>query len=196
MQFFSVTVKGTLILMILTVTRILHHLESGLISKQADGFKLLVDSGSSKHFIDPDLTRGLESRMLECPRIEPPIERATGENVLRGTAQGILLVVARSSNDVLKTVKLPIVLVPGLKRNIFFSSAAPQKGVKTTIENNGSSLDLGAFGVQLTRLDNMEYLNLIYAKESRRTESALFAISGVKFGRYSVLTTLVPKKPL
>ena len=44
---------------------------------------------------------------------------AVGNNVLRGTVQGILLVVVRGTDDALKTVKLPIVLVPGLKRNTF-----------------------------------------------------------------------------
>ena len=62
------------------------------LSQEADGFQLLVDSGSSKHLIDPESIRGVESGMLEYPRIEPPIDiTAAGENVLRGTAQGILL---------------------------------------------------------------------------------------------------------
>ena len=56
--------------------------------------------------------------------------RATGDNVLRGTAQDILLVVVRGTDNVLRTVKLPMVLVPGLKRNIFSTSAAAQKSVK------------------------------------------------------------------
>ena len=59
------------------------------LSQAADGFQLLVDSGSSKHFIDPKLVRGVESRMQECTRIKPPMEiTAAGNNVLRGTAQG------------------------------------------------------------------------------------------------------------
>ena len=50
--------------------------------------------------------------MFEYTRIEPPIEiRAARDNVLRGTARCILL--ARGPYDILKTVKLPIVLVPG-----------------------------------------------------------------------------------
>ena len=58
------------------------------------------------------------------------------------------------------------------------------------------SLDLGAFSIQLIRLDSMEYLDLAIAKESGRTESALCAISGKKLGKESVLTVLVPKKPV
>ena len=76
------------------------------------------------HFIDPELIRGVESRMQEYTRIEPPMEMtAGGNNVLRGTAQGILLVVVRGTGDAVRTVKLPIVVVPGLERNIFLSSA-------------------------------------------------------------------------
>ena len=90
------------------------------LSQQADGFQLLVDSGSSKYFIDPELICVVESRMLQYTRIEPPMEiRAAGDNVLRVTAQGILLVVVRGTDDVLRRVKLPIVLVRGLKRNRF-----------------------------------------------------------------------------
>ena len=74
--------------------------------------------------------------MLEYTRIEPPIKTAAaGDNVLRGTAQGILLVVVRGKDDVSRTVKFPIVLVPGLKRNLSSTSATARKGVKTDIEN-------------------------------------------------------------
>ena len=82
--------------------------------QEVDGFQLLVDSALSRHFIDPELIRGAESRMLEYTSIEPPMKiRATGDNVLRGPAQGILLGVVRSTDDVLRTVKLTIVLLPG-----------------------------------------------------------------------------------
>ena len=131
--------------------------------------------------------------MQEYTRIEPPMKiTAAVNNVLRGTAQGILLVVVRGIYDGLRTVQLPIVLVPGLKRNLFSSSAAAKKGVKTIIEQKGSSLDLGAFRVQLPRLDSMEYLDLTIAQESRRTESAICTISGKIFCKEAVLTALVP----
>ena len=39
------------------------------LSQEADGFQLLVASGSSKHFIDPELISGVESRMQEYTRI-------------------------------------------------------------------------------------------------------------------------------
>ena len=57
------------------------------LSQQADGFEILVDSGSSKPYINPELTRGVESRMLEYMKIELHIEiRTAGNNMLHGTA--------------------------------------------------------------------------------------------------------------
>ena len=94
--------------------------------QEADGFQFLVGSGWSKHFIDPELVRGVESRIQECTRIKPPMEiTVAGNNVLRGTAQGILLVVVRGTYDAFGTVKLPIVLVPGLK--IIYFRVRPQR---------------------------------------------------------------------
>ena len=131
--------------------------------------------------------------MKKYTRIQPPIEITTaGNNVLRSTAQGILLVIVRRTDDAVRTVKLPIVLVPGVKINIFSSSAAAKKGVKKIIEQKGSSLDLGAFNVQLTRLDSsMEYLYLTIAKESRRTESALCVISGKSSREEAVINQIM-----
>ena len=52
--------------------------------------------------------------MLEYSRIEPPMNiRVAGDNVLLGTVQVIKLVVVRGTENILRTVKLPIVLVPG-----------------------------------------------------------------------------------
>ena len=42
----------------------------------------------------------------------------------------------------------------------------------------------------------MEYHDLTITDESKRTESALCAVSGKKFGKESVLTALVPKTPV
>ena len=60
--------------------------------------------------------------MLEYTRVKTPMEiTAASNNVLHGAAQGILLliVVVHGTYDALRTVKLPIVLVPGLKKTIF-----------------------------------------------------------------------------
>ena len=50
--------------------------------------------------------------------------------------------------------------------------------------------------MQKTRLDNMNHLDLTVARESRKTESTFSATSGKTFRKESVLTALVPKKPI
>ena len=103
--------------------------------------------------------------MLQCTRTKPSMGiRAAGGSILHGTAQGILLIVVRGTDDVLRQVEWPIVLVPGLERNFCPSSAATQKGVKTVIAKNESSLDRGPFSVQLNRFNDMEHLDLTISK--------------------------------
>ena len=97
---------------------------------------MLVDSGSSTHyFVDPKSVHRVESRTQDCIELCPPMEikAAAGHNTLIGTAQGTLVVVVCDTQDICRDVKLPIILVPGLGRNLFFTAMAAQKGVKTTI---------------------------------------------------------------
>ena len=109
---------------------------------------MLVDSGSSKHLVDPKLIHRVESRMQDYTKINPPMEiEAAGHNNLFGIAQGTLLVVVRDTQDVCRTVKLPIVLVPGLGRNLFSTVSAAQKGVKSIFTKAGSIVDLGLFSI-------------------------------------------------
>ena len=119
--------------------------------------------------------------------------KAAGHNTLLGIAQGTLLVVVRDTQDICRTVNLPIVLVPGLGRNLFSTAMAAQKGVKTTITKAGSIVDLGLFSIQLSRSDNLDHLDLAISKGSKRTESACCAISGKSFGKETVLTASVPQ---
>ena len=90
---------------------------------------------------------------------------------------------------------MPIVLAPGLGRNLFSTAMAAQKGVKTTVTKAGSIVDLGLFSIQLTtRSDNLDHLDLAISKGSKRTESACCAISGKSFGKETGLTASVPQK--
>ena len=102
------------------------------LSHQADGFQMLVNSGSSNHFVDPNLIRGVACRMQDYTEMNPPMEmKAAGPNTLFGTAQGIILVVVSDTQDVCRAVKFPIVFVPGLTRNLFSTALAGEKVVKT-----------------------------------------------------------------
>ena len=158
---------------------------------------MLVDFGFFKTFVDPKLIRRVESRMQDYTEINPPMEiKAMDHNTLFGTAQGILLVVVRDTQDLCRTVKLPLVLVPGLKRNIFSTALAAQKGVKTIFTKAGSIVDLGLFSLQLTRSDDLDHLDLAISNESKRTWSACCAISGKAFGKETTLMASVLQKPI
>ena len=76
--------------------------------------------------------------------------KAAGDIILHGPAQDILLliVVVRGTDDLLRKIKLLIVVVLALKRNLISCLAAAQKGGKTAIETNVSSLDLEPFRAQ------------------------------------------------
>ena len=158
---------------------------------------MLVDSGSSKHFVDPKLVHRVENRMQNYTQISPPMEiKAAGHNTLLGIAQGTLKVVVRDTQDICRTIKLPIVLVPGLDRNLFSTAMAAQKDVKTITTRAGPIVDLGLFSIQLTRSDNLDHLDLAISKESKRTESASCAISEKASinSKETVLTASVPQK--
>ena len=89
---------------------------------------MLEDSRTCKHFIDPKLFRGVESIIIGYTEINSPIEiKAAGHNILFGTAQAILLGLVKYAQDVCRTVKLPIVLVP--KLGIFFPQLSQLKKV-------------------------------------------------------------------
>ena len=110
-----------------------------------------------------------------------------GHNTLFGIAQStLILVVVRDTQDVCRTVKLPIVLVPGLGRNPFSTAMAAQKGIKTVFTKADSIIGLDLFSIQLTRSDSLDHPVLAVAKESKRTESACCAFSGKSFGNQTV----------
>ena len=88
---------------------------------------MLVDSGSSKPFVDPKLIRGVENRRINYTEINPSMDiKAADHNAFFGTPQGILLVVESDTQNGCRTVKLPIVLVQ-VSDEIFFYSFCSSK---------------------------------------------------------------------
>ena len=73
---------------------------------------------------------------------------------------------------------------------------AAQKGVKNICTKSEFILDLGSFFIQLMRSDSLNHLDLVIAKESKRTESARCAVSGKSFGNETVMAGSVPQKPI
>ena len=75
---------------------------------------------------------------MDYTEINPPTKiKKTGDGTLLGTAQGILLVLVRDTQDVCRAVKLSVVYVPGLKINLFSNVAAAQKGLKVVFTKAG-----------------------------------------------------------
>ena len=70
----------------------------------------------------------------------------------------------------------------GIEEELFSSVAAAQKGAKTVIARGVSHLDFEPFSVPLGKSDHVDHLDLTRAKESKRTESVLSAVSGKTLG--------------
>ena len=86
-------------------------------------------------------------------------------------------------DEICRKVNLLVVLVPGLKRNLFsYCVAVADKGVESITFKQGSFLDLGTFSVLLTRSENRNHLHVNITTESKRTETALKALSGQVLG--------------
>ena len=85
--------------------------------------------------------------MHDYTEINLPMKiKAAGHNTLFGIAQGTLLVVVRDTQDVSRTVKLPIVLMPGLRRNLFSTALAAQKVSKLfSLRSQAPLLTLACF---------------------------------------------------
>ena len=97
--------------------------------------------------------------------MNPPMEvKAADHNTLFGIAQGVLLVLVRDTQYACRTVKLPIVFVPGLGRKLFSTALAAQKCIKIIFTKAGSIVDVGSFSIQLTRSDNWDRLDLATEK--------------------------------
>ena len=78
--------------------------------------------------------------------MNPPMEiYAAGDNNLYGTAQDFLQVVTRDTNDVCRTMKLSVVLMPGLKMLFFQAWLHPQKVSKLSSLRAGCILVLPRF---------------------------------------------------
>ena len=133
--------------------------------------------------------------MLDYTEINLSMEyKATGHHSLFDTAQGILLVLVRDTQDVCSTVKLTNGFVPGLGRKQNSTALTAKTYVKTIFTKASSIIHIDSFLIQLTRSNNLDHLHLAIAKESKQTKSACRAISGKTFGNETVLTALVPQE--
>ena len=115
---------------------------------------MLVDSGATEHFLDDELIPGLKQLMQDYNLLEEPKKIVTaGNQVLLGTATGILPCVITDQNGSTHQVGFPSLIVSGLGRHLFSSSAAAARGTSTIIEAGHPRLTRGDIIVPLQQLD-------------------------------------------
>ena len=96
---------------------------------------LMVDSGASGHYFDDTIIRDLKHRLQDYVHLSKPRKILTAEGaMLDGTAEGVLqgLVTDDNGNQIL--VRVDIVVVPWIGRNLFSVMAAAKKGIATIFD--------------------------------------------------------------
>ena len=96
---------------------------------------LMVDSGASGHYFDDAIILNLKNRLhdyvhLTTPRKSPTTRRA----LLNGTAEDVLQGLVTDDNGNQIPVRIDIVVVPGIGRNLFSVITADKKGIVTIFD--------------------------------------------------------------
>ena len=96
---------------------------------------LMVDSGASGHYFDDAIIRDLKHRLQDYVHLTKPRKILTaGGAMLDGTVEGVLqgLITDDNGNQIL--VRVDIVVVPGIERNLFSVMTAAKKGITTIFD--------------------------------------------------------------
>ena len=120
---------------------------------------LMTDNGASDHYFDDAIIRDLKHRLKDYVHLTTPRKILTAWGaILDGTAEGVLqgLVTDDNGNQIL--VRVDIVVVPGIGRNLFSVMTAAIKGIATifdyenpTMEDSTSPRRYGARAAIFTR---------------------------------------------
>ena len=110
-----------------------------------------VDSGASEHYFDD--TPGLRGRLSEYEVLEEPRKITTaGKRQLEGNTTGVITGTITDKAGAKQPVKLPIVVVPGLARNLFSVPQAASQGVVTTFVADASRTETDSFVLPLKQV--------------------------------------------
>ena len=113
--------------------------------------KMVVDSGTSDHYVADKLVKGIKQLMFDYQELDTPRTiTSAGLHTLLGTATGKIRSKVTDSNGRIRMAALPIIIVPGIGRNLFSSSAAQGKGITTIISDN-ARLEKGNIDFPLRR---------------------------------------------
>ena len=97
----------------------------------------MVDSGASGHYFDDAFIRDLKHRLQNYVHLATPRKILTaGGTMLNGAAEGVLQGLVTDDNGNQIVVRVDILEVPGVGRNLFSVMTAGKKGIVVTIFNN------------------------------------------------------------
>ena len=116
---------------------------------------ILVDSGSSGHYVDTDLHPGLKDCMRDYEVLKQPHLIVTaGEQVIEGKAKGTIIGTFNDQHGKKRPVSFSAIAVPGLGRHLFSPVVALEMGVATIFDSTQPRLEMGDVIVPLKRLGN------------------------------------------
>ena len=107
---------------------------------------VLVDSGASDHYFDDVLIPGLNRRLLDYTCLTTPRKIPTaGGALLDGTGEGILQGVITDNCGNGQLVRIQVLVVPTIERNLFSVKTATRNGIVSIFDRENPRLE--AFGV-------------------------------------------------
>lgn len=113
--------------------------------------KLLVDSGASEHYLDD--RPGLRERLSDYVRLVEPREITTaGNHKLKGVATGTISGYIIDQTGVRQQVRLPVVVVPDIGRNLFSVPSATEQGATTIFALEESRIETNDFTIPLQQV--------------------------------------------
>ena len=105
---------------------------------------VMVDSGSSEHFLDSFLIPGLQNRMMDYKALDEPHKIFTaGDHVLEGIGTGTVHGTVKDGHGLKTAINFSAFVVPGLGRNLFSVHTAVTKGVVTVFDSVNPRFEIG-----------------------------------------------------
>ena len=105
---------------------------------------VMVDSGSSEHFLDPFLIPGLQNRMMDFKALDESHKIFTaGDHVLEGIGTGTVHGTVNDGHGCKTTINFSAFVVPGLGRNLFSVHTAVTNGVVTVFDSVNPRFEIG-----------------------------------------------------
>lgn len=96
--------------------------------------EMCVDSGASEHYFD--YSPGLGRRLSDYEILEEPRKiTAAGQNQPKGDATGVITGAIIDNTGVKQSVTFPIMVVPGLGRDLFLVPKAKLQDAVTTVDS-------------------------------------------------------------